>query len=216
MTTAGRQAASTSSHGAQAAGLLLAAGGGRRLGGPKALVELDGERLVDRGVRLLRAGGCAPVVVVLGADAERARPSPADHVQVVVNTRWASGLASSLRAGLEALEGTAHAAVVALVDQPFVTAAAVQRVVAAWRGGAVAAVAAYHGVPSHPVLLDSSLWPAVKERATGDAGARVVLREQPWLVTSVACEDVADPADLDHPEDLAAARDPNARSPRCS
>ncbi|GLW21040.1 hypothetical protein Mame01_10830 [Microbispora amethystogenes] len=49
------------------AGLLLAAGGGSRFGGPKALVEFEGERLAGRGVRLLAEGGCRPVLVVVGA-----------------------------------------------------------------------------------------------------------------------------------------------------
>ena len=53
------------------AGLLLAAGEGRRMGVPKALVELRDQTLVERGVRLLHEGGCDPVVVVLGA----ARPA---------------------------------------------------------------------------------------------------------------------------------------------
>jgi len=47
----------------QIAGVLLAAGEGSRLGGPKALVEVAGTRLVDRGVALLRDGGTAPVEV---------------------------------------------------------------------------------------------------------------------------------------------------------
>ena len=52
---------------ASVAGLVLAAGEGRRFGGPKAPAVIDGERLVDRAVRVLRAGGCDPVYVVLGA-----------------------------------------------------------------------------------------------------------------------------------------------------
>ena len=51
----------------QVAGVLLAAGEGKRLGTPKALVELGGRRLVDRGIDLLREGGTAPVLVVTGA-----------------------------------------------------------------------------------------------------------------------------------------------------
>ena len=47
------------------AGLVLAAGSGSRYGGPKALVPFEGELLVERAVRLLTEGGCAPVVVVL-------------------------------------------------------------------------------------------------------------------------------------------------------
>ncbi len=49
------------------AGVLLAAGSGSRLGRPKALVEVDGVRLVDRGIWLLQSGGASPLVVVTGA-----------------------------------------------------------------------------------------------------------------------------------------------------
>ena len=79
------------------AGLLLAAGEGRRLGRPKATLELDGERLVDRGVRTLRDGGCSPVLVVAGA----AQIEVIGAV-VVPNPDWRDGMGSSLRAGLAA------------------------------------------------------------------------------------------------------------------
>src|SRR5436309_15777649 len=111
------------------AGLLLAAGSGSRLGTPKALVELDGELLVDRGVRLLADGGCDPVVVVLGAAAHdvvaRAR---LDRATVVVNEGWSDGIGSSLRVGLTVVAelGATHV-VVALADQPGVTADVVRR-----------------------------------------------------------------------------------------
>ncbi|MGC3002962.1 NTP transferase domain-containing protein, partial [Streptomyces sp. G35A] len=55
-------------------GLLLAAGGGRRLGGrPKALLPHRGRPLVEHAVRVLRAGGCERVHVVLGAGADEVR-----------------------------------------------------------------------------------------------------------------------------------------------
>src|SRR5687768_645098 len=101
------------------AGLLLAAGAGRRLGGPKALLEVGGERLVDRGVRTLRDGGCAPVLVVTGA-----APVEVIGAVVVPNPDWRDGMGASLRAGLAALPPGCPAVVVALVDQPGVTAAA--------------------------------------------------------------------------------------------
>ena len=49
------------------AGVLLAAGEGSRFGRPKALVELNGQTLAERGVDLLRAGGTDPILVVTGA-----------------------------------------------------------------------------------------------------------------------------------------------------
>ncbi len=49
------------------AGLLLAAGAGSRMGMPKALVHDDRGAWLQRGVEVLRQGGCDPVVVLLGA-----------------------------------------------------------------------------------------------------------------------------------------------------
>lgn len=191
---------------APVAGLLLAAGGGRRLGGPKALVEIDGRTLVERGVELLAAGGCAPVVVVLGAAADDVlarcdlRPG-----RPVVNPDWGRGMGSSLRAGLDALEEEeAGAVVVALADQPRVGPEAVRRLVAAWRAGAPLAVAAYDGAPRNPVLLDRAWWAAAREAATGDRGARALLRTRPELVTLVECADTGSADDLDTPADLEA------------
>jgi CTP:molybdopterin cytidylyltransferase MocA len=187
------------------AGLLLAAGAGRRMGLPKALVELDGEPLVRRGVRLLRDGGCAPVVVVVGAAADRVRPL-CDDAEVVEAADWSTGMGASLRAGLAAVGARPAAAgcVVALVDQPGVTATAVQRLRTAHAGGAVAAVAAYDGRQRNPVLLDRSTWADVAAAAQGDEGARTWLRAHPELVVRVDCTDAGSPDDLDTPQDLAA------------
>ena len=80
--------------------MLLAAGEGKRLGTPKALVELGGRRLVDRGAGLLREGGTAPVLVVTGAV-----PVTVPGVTVVPNPDWRTGMGSSLAAGLRALPG---------------------------------------------------------------------------------------------------------------
>jgi CTP:molybdopterin cytidylyltransferase MocA len=185
----------------QVAGLLLAAGEGRRFGHPKALVEFAGERLVDRGVRTLRAAGCGPVVVVMGA-----ATIEVIGAVVVPNPDWPAGMGSSLRTGLAALPPGCPAVVIALVDQPLVTAAAVQRLAAAYEKGARAAVATYGGAPRNPVLIAAEHFAAAGAAAVGDAGARAFLRAHPELVTEVPCDDIAAPDDIDTPEDLAALR----------
>ena len=158
------------------AGVLLAAGDGSRFGRPKALVELNGQTLAERGVNLLRAGGAHPILVVTGA-----APVELDGTDSVYNPAWRTGMGSSLRAALQALsaatdagptDGTAAdagatgsvdsadeagadvgAVVVALADQPLVGAESVARLIAAYHDGATVAVATYGGQPRNPVLL---------------------------------------------------------------
>ena len=208
--------------GGEVAGLLLAAGGGRRLGGrPKALLPYEGRPLVEHAVAVLRAGGCGPVHVVLGAAADevRARADLAGCV-LVDNPAWTSGMGSSLRAGLASLAAAGGppgrspvgapagpaAAVIALVDQPGVTGEAVARVVAAARAGRdpVSALvsAMYDGRRGHPVLIGASRWAGVACSAGEDRGARTYLREHAEQTVLVECGDISDHADIDTPADL--------------
>ncbi len=188
------------------AGLLLAAGGGRRLGGrPKALLPYRGGLLVEHAVEVLRAGGCGPVHVVLGAQAERVReraPGLAGCT-VAVNERWESGMGSSLRVGLDSLTraGGADAVLVLLVDQPGIGPEAVARVRAHGARDALAA-AAYGGRRGHPVLFGAERWAEVAASAAGDRGARAYLAAHEEAVTLVECGDVAEESDIDTPGDL--------------
>jgi CTP:molybdopterin cytidylyltransferase MocA len=193
---------------AAVAGVLLAAGEGSRFGQPKALVELDGQTLAERGVELLRAGGADPILVVTGAGRIQL-----GGTQTVYNQEWRTGMGSSLRAALQALTGTAvGAAVVALADQPLVGPLAVARLIAAYLDGASVAVAAYDGQPRNPVLLAREHWPEVIAMATGDTGARPFLRAHADLVTLVECGDTGRPDDIDTPADLARITDQHRES----
>lgn len=173
-----------------ALGLLLAAGSGTRMGRPKALVP----GWLDGAVTALRDGGCADVTVVLGAAADEARPLVPDDTRVVVADDWETGMAASLRAGLESLDPSADAAVVHLVDLPDVGSDVVARLVAAAAPAALAR-ATYHGTPGHPVLLGRHHWADVAVQAEGDTGARAYLRTH--HATNIECGDLATGRDVD-------------------
>lgn len=192
------------------AGLLLAAGAGRRYGRPKALVEVDGEPLVRRGIRLLNDGGCAPVHVVLGAGADEVPELPG--AVPVRHDRWSDGLGSSLLRGLASLPAEAPAVVVVLVDQPLLSPVAIRRVREAYTAGGVV-VATYGGRPGHPILLGRPTWPLLDRYAVGDRGARDLLRDRPDLVVEVPCDDVGAPVDVDTPADLLRLRHSAAYEP---
>lgn len=194
-------------------GIVLAAGEGRRMGGPKAVLELRGVPLVANAVRTALDGGCERVLVVLGAGAERAKgPAEAAGGQVVVNRRWAEGLGGSLDAGLSmaaSVATDATAALLLLVDQPYITARAVEAVLSAQQDPAdtlILAAAAYDGRRGHPVLIGSGHWPALRATLTGDEGAEAFLHTHRNEVILVPCDTIADPHDLDVPEDLPRTR----------
>jgi CTP:molybdopterin cytidylyltransferase MocA len=181
------------------AGMVLAAGGGRRYGMPNALVEHEGTLLVERAVRTA-AAVCDPVLVVLGAAAvEVWQRADLTGATVLANRDWESGMASSLRTGLDGLRGwpgRVDAVLVQLVDMPGMTPAALARVAGHAAPDALA-VATYDGARSHPVLLGREHWAGVAETATGDEGARRYLASHG--VTEVDCTGLADPTDLDVP-----------------
>lgn len=185
--------------------IILAAGGSRRLGTPKQLVrEASGETLIARAARMALAADCGPVVVVLGASAEKVRPAlDTLPVMVVVNEQWETGMAGSLRLGLMALAGTgteADAALVMLCDQPAVTPALLNRVVETHRAtGHALVVCEYDGTAGVPALFGSALFPALLA-LQGEEGARRVIKAyvgpQSRLPFPEGKRDVDTPADL--------------------
>jgi len=189
----------------QVAGLLLAAGGGRRLGGrPKALLEHRGRLLVEHAADALRAAGCTPVHVVLGARADDVRKRAALPGCVLIdNPEWAEGMGSSLRAGLASLRGTpARAVLVSLVDQPGIGPEAMARVLAAYTSEKSLAAASYDGTRGHPVLFGAAHWTGITAVAVGDRGARDYLKAHDDAISLVECGDAAQPYDIDTAADL--------------
>jgi CTP:molybdopterin cytidylyltransferase MocA len=186
-----------------AVGILLAAGAGRRMGRPKALViDDDGEPWLARGVRVLQAGGCAHVIVVLGAEAGAARAlletrlSPHD-VTVVEATDWQEGIGASLRAGLAAAAtAAARFAVVSLVDLPHLRPDAVRRL-AAGAAETTLRQATYVGRPGHPVVIGAAHVAALTASLSGDTGARPYLLAHG--VEAIDCTDLGGGDDVDTP-----------------
>lgn len=187
------------------AGLLLAAGAGTRMGGPKALVTgTDGQTWVAGTARTLIAGGCDPVLIVVGARADEVSAAVADLAVTVVNAvRWQEGMGTTLRTGLESaarLRRRPDAVLVALVDTPGLTSGAVARLVGL-AGPAALVRASYDGVGGHPVVLGREHWDGVLASVSGDTGAGDYLRSR--HVLRVECGDVADGRDIDTPAELA-------------
>jgi nicotine blue oxidoreductase len=202
----------------RATGIVLAAGAGTRLGkGPKALLPYRGRPLVESIAGALLDGGCRDVVVVLGARAQDvATIADLGRYRVATNPDWQTGMGSSFLLGEMKADPADHL-LIALVDQPGLTPAIVERLLVRHRPGRITAAAyrrreTFDGeqasgqgarlLRGHPLLIDAALRKAVSATVTGDAGARLFLQAHPDLVDEVDCSDQSTGEDIDTPDQL--------------
>jgi CTP:molybdopterin cytidylyltransferase MocA len=162
---------------ADVATIVLAAGGSRRLGHAKQLVELAGEPLVHRVAATCAALAAGPVGVVVGAEADRVAAALGPlRVARIDNPAWADGMASSIRAGVAwARTTSANALLIALADQPLITAKHLAALRDAWLAGAPIAASRFAGVLGAPALFDRARWDDL-DKLEGDRGAAPLLR----------------------------------------
>jgi molybdenum cofactor cytidylyltransferase len=174
--------------------IILAAGEGRRMGFPKALLELEpGQTALSRLVTLYRTYG-SQVLAVIGAEAERVRRA---HLGIAfeLNPRWASGQLSSVQAGLRrALQDGAGWIWIHPVDAPLVRASTLAQLGARQQP---VSLPTFEGLDGHPVRLSA------------EAAAMVLTSREPTLraalgalsVVRVGVEDPAVVGNLNTPED---------------
>lgn len=185
------------------AGLVLAAGSSRRMGSPKQLLAIGGRPLLEVVVGHACASRLDEIVVVLGAAADEIR-SRVDlgRAQVLVNSDHASGMASSLRAGLAAFDPSVDRVMVILGDQPEIGGGLIDRLLDLQeQSGLPAAALSFNGLLHPPVVLQRELWGDLMD-LEGDVGCRAVIRARPELVARLSSgEELNHPVDLDTPED---------------
>jgi molybdenum cofactor cytidylyltransferase len=184
------------------AAVILAAGASSRMGRPKQLLDWGGRPLARAAAETALAARLAPIVAVVGAARAEVEAALADlPLQVVANPDYAAGQSTSLRAGIAALDPDADAVVVLLGDQPFVTAAIVERLVAEWHASQASIVApVYAGQRGNPVLFARAVFPELLA-IQGDQGARSALAADPSRIHAVVFDDPRPLADIDTLED---------------
>jgi molybdenum cofactor cytidylyltransferase len=189
------------------AAIVLAAGQSRRMGGPnKLLAELDGKPVVAHAVDAAVAAKLANVIVVTGHEHKQViRALTGRKARFVHNERFAEGLSTSLRAGLDALPEDIDGVMVCLGDMPLVTAELLSRLVAAFNPteGRGIVVPTRRGKRGNPVLWGSAFFEAMRGQE-GDVGARALIGANAEAVVEVEVENDASLTDVDTPEALEA------------
>ncbi|MDB5307587.1 MAG: hypothetical protein JWO38_1789 [Gemmataceae bacterium] len=183
---------------------VLAAGGSSRMGRPKQLLPFAGRSLLRHAAEVALAAECGPVVVVLGAGADRLHPEVDGlPVEVIVNSEWELGPGTSVRAAVETIEPNRQvdALVFLLCDQPRADAENVRRLIAVREAtGLPMAASGYAGTLGVPALFARALF-ADLCALPPTAGAKQVLARRPDAVAVVPFP--GGEIDLDTPEDYA-------------
>ena len=187
------------------AAIILAAGRGTRFGRqPKMLAEFEGKPLVVRVAEAALETQAAPVIVVVGHEAEAVSAALAGlDVTIVENADYREGLSSSLRCGFAALPEDAEAAAILLGDMPQIGTALLDWIIRAWWSSncPAALVPTFAGKRGNPAVLSKDLAPAIA-RLAGDTGAGRLLRSLQDVV-EVETGDPAVTRDADTPQELA-------------
>jgi molybdenum cofactor cytidylyltransferase len=184
------------------AGILLAAGTSSRMGSNKLLFDLAGESVLRGAARRALAGGLAPLLVVLGHEAERARQELAGlPCAVVINPHYEQGITSSLHAGIAALPPHVAAAMVLLADMPFVSAPMIAAMAARYRAvSAPLVISDFGGVTAPPMIYTRPLFSELLAMTGASCGRQIVKRHR--HEAEVLAWPAAALADLDVPADL--------------
>ncbi|MDQ3283175.1 MAG: nucleotidyltransferase family protein [Acidobacteriota bacterium] len=182
------------------AAVVLAAGSSSRMGSPKQLLRFGGITLLRRATLAAIDAGCDPVVVVTGAHAELSRQELEGlHVREAINRDWESGMASSIRSGIEAARDC-DAAVLMLCDQPRVDAHVIAQLIAAFRENDAPIVASsYGGSFGVPALFSSVLFDELTQ-LHGAAGAKQIIAKQ--IADAKLIAFAGGETDVDTPEDF--------------
>ncbi len=194
------------------AAIILAAGTSSRMGDRhKVLIEIGGRPMVSHAIEAAGAAGLSPVIVVTGAQAEKVQRSfGSSKVIVVHNPDYASGLSSSLRAGLQALGPDVDGAAILLADMPSITATHLQKLLAAFSPDDDRAIV----VPTHndkwgnPMIWARRFFSDMQS-LQGDRGARTLAQNHQEFVVEVPLDNAV-LLDIDRPEDLGMAATPGA------
>lgn len=183
--------------------LLLAAGKSSRMGQLKPLLPWKDTTLLQYQVDSLQLGGASQVIVVLGYRAETLRPFIADAPGVlpVLNLRYNTGRASSVRAGLKKLNQDTEMIMVLSVDQPR-SPDLIARVLKEHRKfQSLVTYPIHNGSGGHPTIFSSSLLPELMKIRDSRLGLREVIGRYAGKAHRFEINDKDALLDLNFPED---------------
>jgi len=196
--------------------IVLAAGWSSRMGAFKPLLPLGDDTVLGHVISTIAEAGLGPTYVIVGNEAERMMPVVEARGAVpVLNTTFADGMMSSIKAGIAALPETVQGAMILPVDIPLVRAATLVRIAEkAGEGKAAVIRPSFRGESGHPPFIHRQLFAAILA-APPEATLRDILERYRQHVRSIPVIDSCVLRDMDYCEDYhrLAALLPHRRHP---
>lgn len=187
------------------AAVVLAAGESRRMGrANKLTLPIEGTPMVARVVDVLHHSRAGRIIVVTGHEPERIEKAlERRDATIVHNPDHAEGIASSIRAGVEAVGEDVDGVLIALGDMPWVTSEVIDKLIDAFTadGELSIFIPMFGRKRGNPVLWGAEHLPELKA-LVGDVGGKVIWQRHPAAVCYVDVESAGINIDVDTPEAL--------------
>ena len=161
--------------------IILAAGSSSRLGKPKQLLKYKGKNLLQNAIDAARNSIANSVIVVLGANAGHiSNEIDKSNINVVINTEWEEGMASSVRNGLNELlfiASSTDAVIFVVCDQPHISSVLINSLIDKQKETGNAIITCDYGEAiGPPALFHRSLFEELMQ-LKGDVGARKIIQQ---------------------------------------
>jgi molybdenum cofactor cytidylyltransferase len=183
--------------------VILSAGESSRMGRPKALLPIEGQKFIERIVSVIGQSRVGRTIVVLGHHADELR-GQIEHlpIQVVVNPDYQRGQLSSLQAAIRHIKNDdqCDGMLVHLVDHPFIDVALVDALIQSfYEAKKLIVVPRHKGKRGHPVIFSRDLFEELLN-APFDSGAKAVVNAHRQETLEIEWQDEGITLDIDTPE----------------
>jgi molybdenum cofactor cytidylyltransferase len=172
--------------------IIVAAGKSERMGRNKLLLPFGARTVLQRTLDNLLASRAGEIIVVLGSKAQEINDSIGErNATVVLNPNFAKGMSTSLVTGLGMVSQGASFILVALGDQPLITAHIYNKLIeAALTSTKGIIVPTFEGQRGNPILISTGYRKDLLKQ-TGDIGGRELMKDNPSDVLEVPVDSEA-------------------------
>ncbi len=159
--------------------VVLAAGESRRMGSNKLMLDINGVSMLESTLQNICDAGIEDIIVVVQPGSSWSRLLKKNKYKIVENHNYKSGMAESVKVGLNSVEKSSQGVIFALADQPLIPSKTYRELIYYYsKNFDLITCPLYRGQRGNPVLFDRRTWPLMQQ-LSGDRGGRVLLETLP-------------------------------------